>query len=141
MGCGGEAERGSHLAPVQSEIVFKSPRQRQHVFQRARLRLRNVHRILALVDARLHAVVADAMSRRADGGIVDHDHGERADRPALALELLELRDALLERAAGEWHSERALLESDAAVLGRLLLQPLRARVLALLVAPDAVVGL
>ena len=58
------------------------------------------------------------------------------------LRLLELRDLLLERAAGQGHPERALLELRRACrLRRFLLESPGARILALLVAPDAVVGL
>src|SRR4029079_4534557 len=89
----------------------------------------------------LHAVVADAMPRGAHRRVVDHDHRERADRPGFALQLLGLGEPLLERAAGELNAEGALLEMDLPARVRLLLQALRARVLALLVAPDAVVGL
>ncbi len=128
--------------PAREERVdLESPGQPQHVLQRARLRLGDVDRVLALVDARLHAVVADAVAGARRGRVVHHDHRERAHRPALALELVELRDALLERAAVQGYAEGALLEFDAAILRRFLLESLRARVLALLVAPDAVVGL
>ncbi len=56
-------------------------------------------------------------------------------RVALGLGQIHLGDLLVERAAGEHHAERALLE-----LAALFLEPLRAAVLALVVAPDAVVG-
>ena len=66
------------------------------------------------------------------------------ERPALGAQLVELGDLLFERAAGERHAERALLER---IVGRrragglLLEEAARAGVLALLVAPDAVVRL
>src|SRR6185437_8863422 len=45
----------------QQRIDLEAPGQRQHVFQRARLDLRNVDWVLLLIDAGLHAIVADAM--------------------------------------------------------------------------------
>ena len=130
--------------PAREQAVdLESPRQLEHVFQRARLRLRDVDRLLLLIDARLHAVVADAVAGRGRHRIVDDDHGERADREPFRLDLVELGNLFFERAAGERHAERAFLERRAR-RGRVApfsLQPLRARVLALLVAPDAVVRL
>ena len=78
-----------------------------------------------------------------DHRIVDADDRERGERPAFRAQLVEFGDLLLERAAGERHAERALLERIVGgAVGRLLLeQPVRAGVLALLVAPDAVVRL
>ena len=73
-----------------------------------------------------------------DQRIVDGSDGQCADRESLALEEIHLRDLFLERAAGERHTEHRLAE---ACRRRLLLQALRARILALLVAPDAVVRL
>ena len=46
----------------QQRIDLEAPGQRQHVLQRAGLDLRDVDRVLLLVDARLHAVVADAVA-------------------------------------------------------------------------------
>jgi hypothetical protein len=46
----------------------------------------------------------------ASSGIVDRRHRQRADREALALEEIHLRDLFLERAAGQRHAERRLLE-------------------------------
>ena len=67
--------------------------------------------------------------------IVDDHDGERAERMALGLREIHLGDFLVERTAGEHDAELALLE-----LAGLLLEPLRATVLALVVTPDAVVG-
>ena len=128
----------------QQRIDLEAPRQREHVLQDPRLRLRNVDGVGLLVDARLHAVVADAVAGGGDQRIVDADDRERRERPALGAQLVELGDLLLERAAGERHAERALLER---IVGRrragglLLEEAARAGVLALLVAPDAVVRL
>ena len=125
----------------QQRVDLEAPRQRQHVLQQPRFRLRDVDRILLLVDARLHAVVADAMAGGRHHRIVDADHRQRAERHAFGAQLVELGDPLLQRTAGERHVERRLLERHLAVGGLLLGQSARARVLALLVAPDAVVRL
>src|SRR5262245_24064438 len=68
---------------------------------------------------------------------------ERGEREALALRGVELGDLLVERAARERDAERALLERRAAgrLRGGLLAQALCARILALRVAPDAVIRL
>src|SRR5688572_7444454 len=96
----------------EQRVDLEAPGQLEHVLERPGFCLRNVDRILALVDARLHAVVADAVAGRADCGIVDDDHRESADGPAFALELVEFRDALLERTTGERLSKGAFLEDD-----------------------------
>src|SRR5262249_59606749 len=95
-----------------------------------------------LVDARFHAVVANAVTGRRSDGVVQEDDCERVDRAAFALCLLEFRDLLFQRAAGQDHPERALPEGRRALARRSLLQQtFRARILALLVTPDAVVRL
>src|SRR5205814_10332795 len=73
----------------------------------------------------------------------DDDHGERRERIALRLERVELGDLLFERAAGKRYAEGALLEhcSMRRFGGRFFPQPLGAGILALRVAPDAVVRL
>ena len=119
----------------QQRVDLEAARQRQHVLEHAGLDLRNVDRLLLLIDAGLHAVVADAVAGGGAHRIVDDDDGERAEGVALGLGEIHLGDLLVERTAGERDAERALLE-----LAGLLAQPLRAAVLALVVAPDAVVG-
>ena len=86
------------------------------------------------------------MTRCCNHRIVDADHRQRTDGHTFGTELVELGDALFERAAGERHAKRALLEriveraSFVTNIGRLLLEEtVRARILALLVAPDAIV--
>src|SRR5690349_9420408 len=109
----------------QQRIDLEAPGQAEHILQRAGLDLRDVDRFLLLVDAGLHAVVADAMSGCSEQRIINHCHGKRTQREALALEEVHLRDLFLERAAGERDAERRLLE-----LGRLAVaQPPRAAVL------------
>src|SRR5205085_12322140 len=96
-----------------------------------------VHRILLLVDARLHAVVADPVAGPRSHGIVDADQRQRGKEITLPRRGVHLGDALLERAPGERRPERVL-----AVAGRVLLRkPLGAGVLLALVAVDAVVDL
>ena len=127
----------------EQRVDLEAPGQLQHVLQGARLDLRYVHRLLLLVDAGFHAIVADTVPGRGHHGIVDDDHGERRERVALRLERVELGDLLFERATGERHAERALLEHHLVrcSLGRFLSQTLGAGILALRVAPDAVVRL
>ena len=97
--------------PAREQAVqLESPRQRQHILQRARLRLRNVDRFLLLVNARFHAIVANAMTGGGDHRVIDADHRQRADRPAFGAELVKLRDFFFERTAGQYHAERGFLE-------------------------------
>ena len=94
----------------EQRIDLEAPRQLEHVLQRARLGLRDVDRLLLLVDAGLHAVVADAVAGGRRHRVVDRDDAERGERLAARLHHLELGDLLLERAAGERHAEHGLLE-------------------------------
>ena len=144
------AGRRSRKRPSQIEWIpareqrvdLEAPGQRQHVLQQPGLGLGNIDRILLLIDARLHAVVADAMTRRRHERVIDADHRQRAKRPAVGTQPVELGDLFLERAAGKRHAERGLLERRGAAIGGLLVaQARRARILLLLVTPDAVVRL
>ncbi len=94
----------------QQRIDLEAPGQRQHVLEHAGLDLRNVDRLLLLVDAGLHAVVADAVAGGRAHRVVDDRDGERAERVALGLRQVHLGDFLVERTAGEHDAERALLE-------------------------------
>ena len=76
------------------------------------------------------------MAGRRRHRIVDGDDRQRADRVATRLHEIHLGDLLVERTTGERHAEGALLEA-----ARLLLEPGRAAILALVVAPDAVIRL
>ena len=68
--------------------------------------------------------------------VVDHDDRQRADHVPGGAHGLHFRDFFFERAAGQGHALHGFLE-----LARLAVdEPARAGVLALLVAPDAVVG-
>ena len=125
----------------EKRVDLEAPRQRQHIFQHAGFRLRNVDRILLLVDARFHAVVADTMTGRGNHRIVDADHCQRAQWNAFGTQLVELRNALVQRAAGKRHVERRFLERNVAVRGLLVGQSARTRILGLFMAPDAVVRL
>ena len=138
----------------QQRIDLESPGKREHVLQHPCLGLRDVDRLLLLEDAGLHAIVADAVSSRRDQRVVDANHRQRGERPAFGAEHVELRDPLLERAAGERHAERAL-ESIGIIAdlgcglaaarggrrGAPFDETVRAGVFALLVAPDAVMRL
>src|SRR5262249_56459016 len=123
------------LPPRQQTVDFEAPGQGQTVLENARLDLGNIDRLLLLIDAGLHAVVANAVTGCGAHRVVDHDDGERADRMAADLDQIHLGNLLVEWAPREHDPERALLE-----LAALLFEPLRAGVLALVVAPDAVVG-
>src|SRR5205823_4570489 len=93
---------------------LEAPQQEKNVGEDARLDLRNVDRILLLVDAGLHAVVADPMAGTGAHRIVDHHHRQTGDAVAVSAEEVHLADALVERAAGERNAERIRL--DLAVL-------------------------
>ena len=115
------------IPPRQKPVDLESPGQRQHILEHARFRLRNVDRVLFLVDARLHAIVADAVPRRRNQRIIDADHRQRAERPALRAQLVELGDLLLQRAARQRDAERRLLERGCTgIRGFLLMQARRA---------------
>src|SRR5437773_1690628 len=122
----------------EQRVDLEAPRQFENVLQRARLGLRDVDRLLLLVDAGLHAVVADAVPGGGQHRVVDGDDAERGERLAARLHHMKLGDLLLERAARQRDAEHGLAES---LGGRLFLEAFRARVLSLLVAPDAVVRL
>ena len=68
--------------------------------------------------------------------VVDDDNRQRADAVAAGCDQVHLGDFLVEGAAREHDAERAVLE-----LSGLFLEALRAGVLALVVAPDAVIGM
>src|SRR5271166_3511338 len=120
----------------QERVDLETPGQPQHVLQGAGLDLRDVDRVLPLVDAGLHAVVADAMPGRGADRVVDGDDGEGAEAVAARLHQVHLGNPHLEWAAREGDAKGAFLESAV-----LLAQALGAAVLALVVAPDAVIRL
>ena len=120
----------------QQAVDFEAPRQLQHVLQRTRFHLRNVHRVLLLENAGLHAVVADAMPGAGRHRVVDGDNRQRAQGVALLLHHVHLGDLFIQRAARQSDAEQGLLE-----LAGFFLQSGGAAVFALVVALDAVVGL
>src|SRR5215471_12978541 len=101
-------------------IYLEAPWQSQYVLEYARLRLWDVDRVLLLIDAGLHAVVADAVPGGGDERVVDADHRQRRERQAVRAQLVKLGDFFLERAAGEDHAERRLLEGGGRAIGRFL---------------------
>src|SRR6185436_8351289 len=122
----------------EQRVDFETPGQFEHVLEGARLRLRNVDGRLLLVDAGLHAVVADTMAGRRHHRVVHADDRQRGNRLAARLDQMEFGNLLLKRAAGERDAELRLAEPG----GRLFFpQALRAGILRLLMAPDAIVGL
>src|SRR5262252_64017 len=88
------------------EAVWQS----QHIGENAGFDLRYVHRILLLKNARLHAVIADAVTRAGQHRIVDHYYCKRADRMALSIKSNHLRDLRIERAAFEQDVERIAID-------------------------------
>ena len=110
--------RGSGQRPVQVEripprdkaINFKAPGQLQHILQSSRFSLGNIDRLLLLVNAGFHAIIANPVPGTCAHGIVHHNHGETAHRDTLGLELVELGDALLQRTTGKQDAELAFLE-------------------------------
>ncbi len=120
----------------QQAVNLEAPRQRQHVLQILGLDLRNVDRLLLLIDAGLHAVVADAVAGRGDHRIVDDCNRQRADGVAARLHQIHLGDFFFERATGQGHAKHAFLERP----GLAILETARTGILALVVTPDAVIG-
>ncbi len=90
----------------QQAVDLDAPRHLQHVGQDARFDLRDVDRLLLLVDAGLHAVVADAMAGSRAHRIVDGDDGQRADGITGLPHHVHLGDLLVQRAAGQRNAER-----------------------------------
>ena len=128
--------------PAREQAVnFKAPGQRQHVFQGARFRLRNIHRLLFLIDARLHAVIANTVTRGGDHGIVHDNNRQRTQRKSAGLDLVKLRNFFFQRATSQSNAECAFLERRRHRAVRLffLAQTMRTRVSTLLVTPNAIV--
>ena len=122
-------------------IYFEAPRKFEHVLESARLGLRNVDRLLLLVNAGFHAVIADAVAGGRGQRIVDGDNGECGNGVAGRLKGMEFGNFFFQRATGECHAEGTFPEDGFAVSAGLLFQAGRAGVFGLVVAPDAVVGL
>ena len=85
----------------QQPVDLDAPRHVEHVGQHAGLDLRDVDRFLLLIDAGLHAVVADAMTGARAHRVVDDDDRQRAERIAALAQRVHLGDLLVERAAGQ----------------------------------------
>ena len=120
----------------QERVNLEAKRQTQHVRQDARLDLRNVDRRLLLVDARLHAVVADAMARAGAERVVHHDHGQRTQAVPFALQKVSFGNLLVERTARQLDAERVFLGGAVGFA-----QSLGAGILVARMADDAVVHL
>ena len=137
---GGRPRQGppdvERVPPGQQRIDLKTPGQAQHVLQGAGLDLRDVDGVLPLVDAGLHAVVADAVTGRGADRVVDRNDGKGAEAVAARLHQIHLGNLLLERAPREGHAKDGFFERAV-----LLFQTLRAAVLALVVTPNAVIRL
>ena len=125
----------------QQTINLKSPRQRQHVLQGTGLGLRNINRLLLLIDAGFHAIVADPVTGTGAHRIIQGNHGQTAHGDTLRFEFMKLRNAFFQRTTRQQCTQFAALERGWLIrrLG-FLYQSLGARVLALLMAPDAVIG-
>ena len=124
------------VPPREQAVDLEPPRKIEDIGQNARLSLRDVDRLLLLVDAGLHAVVADPVARAGDHRIVDRDHREGGDRIALFLEPVGLGNLLPERTAVEDDPDGVL---DPRPL--LVDVPLTAGVFVPVVAEDAVIDL
>ena len=132
--------RAAHVQriPAREQTVdLETVRHEQHVGQHVRLDLRDVDGLGLLVDAALHAVVADAVPGARAHRVVDHDQRERADAVALTLHDVHLGDLLFERAPRDLHAERIDLVRPVLAVAHAL----RARVRVAVVAIDAVIDL
>ena len=121
----------------QKGIDLEAPGQLQHILQDGGLGLWNIDRLLLLVNAGLHAVIADAVAGRRHHRVVDGDRRKGAQDVTSGAQRMHFGNFLVERTAGEGDAEHRLLKLS----GLAVLQPGRAGVLALGVAPDAVVHL
>jgi hypothetical protein len=124
------------IPACEQAVDLDAPRHPQDVGEHAGFNLRDIDRLLLLVDARFHAVVADAMAGTGAHRVVDDHEGQRSDRVAGLAHHVHLGDLLVERAARQRDAER--VRGNRA---RLVAQPLRAGVLVALVAEHAVVDL
>ena len=129
------------IPACEQRIDLEPPRQFEYILERSRFGLRNIHRFLLLVDAGFHAVIADTVAGGSGQRIVDRDDRQRGDRIARDFQRVKLGNLFFQRATGQRHAKRTFLERDFAFCVRFFLQPGRARILALVVAPDAVIGL
>ncbi len=119
----------------QQGIDLEAVRQEQDVRQNIGFNLRDVDRLRFLVDAGLHAVVADPVTRPRAHGIIDHDQRKRPDIVTLALEDVHFRDLFAERAAGEGYAQRVGPE----IIPAPVAHPLGAGIRVPLVAVNAVI--
>src|SRR4029077_18709024 len=68
----GQGPPGIERIPAREQRVdLESPGQLEHVLQRARLDLRDVYRLLLLVDAGFYAVASDTAATPCAGRVVD----------------------------------------------------------------------
>ena len=133
--------RATQRIPACQQIVdFHAPGEGEHVGQAAGLDFRDIDRVLLLVDAGLHAIVADAMAGGRAHRVVDHDHGQRPERMSVALQAMHLRDFFVERAAGEDDAEWILFEAFVR-LALFFRETFGAEIAIVIVAVDAVVDL
>ena len=79
----------------QKGIDLEAPGQLQHVLQDGGLGLWNIDRLLLLVDAGLHAVVADAVAGRRHHRVVDGDRREGAQHVAGGAQRVHFGDFLV----------------------------------------------
>ena len=145
VAAGLERERPANVEGIparEQRIDFKSPGQLQDVFQGPGFRLRDVDGFLLLIDAGLHAIVADPMTRGRHHGIVDGDDSQSSDREAFGFYFMELGNFLFQRTTCQGHGEGAFLEYHfvRGAGGGFFAQSRGAGILALRVAPDAVIG-
>ena len=108
----------------------------EHVGQHACLDLRNVDGLLLLIDAGLHAIVADPMAGAGAHRVVHHHDRQGTESVALLPHGVHLGNLLVERAARQRDAERVARHRAG-----LVANALRARVLVTFVAQDAVVNL
>ena len=124
------------IPPSQQRINLKAPRQRQHILENTRFHLRNIHRILFLINARLHAVIANAMPRSRQHGIINTRNRQCPNGQRILFCLVHLGYFLLKRTPRQLFAKNILMKKSLLIFFGS--QALRTRILALMVAQNAI---
>jgi len=86
-----QRSREVHRVPArQQRVDLETPRKVENVLEHASLDLRNIDGFLLLIDAGLHAIIADPVAGSGAHGIVDDNNGEGGKGMAGAEGLMHL---------------------------------------------------